>query len=209
MAFTHQFDLLLLDIHLPEIDGFEVVRTIRSHEKSTLKHLPVIALTARSRQEDKEFCLAAGVDDFISKPVIFADLWKAIEGLTSVSHSVISADVLLRFCNDDAATLREMRDRLETYLPNDLESLERALLHHDVVEMQSAAHRIRGVASGFSSPVAQTASEIEEATVTDRFEEVEALTLNLITQVQQLLREMSTVSIERLRSARNEKSKPM
>jgi two-component system sensor histidine kinase/response regulator len=214
MASTDQYDLLLLDIHLPEIDGFEVVRAIRSREKSTGKHLPVIALTARSRQEDKELCLAAGVDDFIAKPVIFAELWKAIEDLTtdrrtSVSYSVISADVLLRFCNEDAETLREMCDRLETYLPNDLESLQRALQHHDLAELQSAAHRIRGVASGFSSPIAQTASKIEEATVADTFKEVESLTLNLITLVQRFLQQIKTVSIERLRSARSKKLKPI
>jgi two-component system, sensor histidine kinase and response regulator len=118
MAFTNQYDLLLLDIHLPEMDGFEVVRAIRSREESIGKHLPVIALTARSRQEDKELCLAAGVDDFISKPVIFADLWKTIEGLigngrTSTSYSVISrraTSVLQCGCIDTSGDVRSTLD---------------------------------------------------------------------------------------------------
>jgi CheY-like chemotaxis protein len=53
------FDVLLLDLHMPELDGFQVVEAIREREQSTKAHLPVIALTARSRREDREHCLAA------------------------------------------------------------------------------------------------------------------------------------------------------
>jgi CheY-like chemotaxis protein len=56
------FDQLLLDIHLPELDGFGVVGAIRERERATGGHVPVIALTARSRKEDRERCLAAGMD---------------------------------------------------------------------------------------------------------------------------------------------------
>ncbi len=51
------FDVLLLDIHMPELDGFQVVRAIRERERTAGGHLPVIALTARSRKEDRERCL--------------------------------------------------------------------------------------------------------------------------------------------------------
>src|SRR5207237_5754140 len=73
------FDLLLLDVHMPELDGFQVIQAIRERERSTGGHLPVIALTARSRKEDRERCLAAGMDDFLAKPVGAADLWAAID----------------------------------------------------------------------------------------------------------------------------------
>jgi PAS domain S-box-containing protein len=72
------FDLLLLDIHMPELDGFQVVRAVRQHERTAGGHLPVIALTARSRKEDRQRCLAAGMDDFLTKPIQAADLWGAI-----------------------------------------------------------------------------------------------------------------------------------
>ena len=58
-----QFDLLLLDIHMPELDGFQVVEAIRTREQTTGDHLPVIALTARSKREDREQCLRAGMDE--------------------------------------------------------------------------------------------------------------------------------------------------
>src|SRR5207244_12457217 len=73
------FDLLLLDVHMPELDGFQVVRAIRDRERSAGGHLPVIALTARARHEDRERCLAAGMDDFLATPIHAAALWAAVD----------------------------------------------------------------------------------------------------------------------------------
>src|SRR5215831_13027321 len=73
------FDLLLLDIHMPELDGFGVVGEIRERERTAGGHLPVIALTARSRKEDRERCLRAGMDEYLAKPFTAADLWAAID----------------------------------------------------------------------------------------------------------------------------------
>src|SRR5439155_7779526 len=82
------FDLLLLDVHMPELDGFEVVQAIRERERTTGGHLPVIALTARSRKEDRERCLAAGMDDFLTKPIRPAELLAAIDRLRSLIDPV-------------------------------------------------------------------------------------------------------------------------
>jgi len=68
------YDLLLLDLHMPELDGFQVVRAIRERERAAKRHVPIIALTARSRKEDRESCLAAGMDDYLAKPVRAAEL---------------------------------------------------------------------------------------------------------------------------------------
>ena len=73
------FDLLLLDVHMPELDGFQVVQAVRERELTAGGHLPIIALTARSRKEDRERCLAAGMDDFLTKPIRRADLLAAID----------------------------------------------------------------------------------------------------------------------------------
>src|SRR5262249_47428395 len=79
LADADDFDLLLLDVHMPELDGFQVVQAIRERERTAGGHLPVIALTARSRREDRARCLAAGMDDFLAKPIQAADLWAAID----------------------------------------------------------------------------------------------------------------------------------
>ena len=68
---------------MPELDGFQVVQAIRERERTAGGHLPVIALTARSRKEDRERCLAAGMDDFLAKPVRAAELCAAIDRLVS------------------------------------------------------------------------------------------------------------------------------
>src|SRR5207244_12851942 len=75
------FDLMLLDVHMPELDGIEVVRGIRERERVAGGHLPVIALTARSRREDRDRCLAAAIADFLTKPISAADLLAAIDRL--------------------------------------------------------------------------------------------------------------------------------
>ncbi len=72
-------DLILLDLHMPEMDGFEVVRVIRARERESGGHLPIIALTARSLDRDRERSLAAGMDDFLSKPIEVKVLWAAID----------------------------------------------------------------------------------------------------------------------------------
>jgi signal transduction histidine kinase len=75
------FDVVLLDVHMPELDGFGVIRSLREDERTSREHLPVIAVTARSRQEDHERCLAAGMDGFLSKPIRAAELRATIEEL--------------------------------------------------------------------------------------------------------------------------------
>src|SRR5262249_38137703 len=85
------FDLLLLDVHMPELDGFQVVQAIRQRERSPGGHLPVIALTARARKEDRERCLAAGMDDFLAKPIQAADLWAALDRVVTARHPVGAA----------------------------------------------------------------------------------------------------------------------
>src|SRR5262249_58048375 len=76
--------LLLLDIHMPELDGFQVVGEIRERERTAGGHLPVIALTARSRKEDRERGLRAGMDEDLAQPVTAAHPWAAIDpGLRS------------------------------------------------------------------------------------------------------------------------------
>jgi CheY-like chemotaxis protein len=76
LAEVESFDLILMDIQMPEMDGLEATRRIRSREESTGVHVPIIALTA---SEDRQTCLAAGVDEFMAKPIRPAELTAVIE----------------------------------------------------------------------------------------------------------------------------------
>ncbi|MBF0483186.1 MAG: PAS domain S-box protein [Candidatus Omnitrophica bacterium] len=74
-----RFDLILMDSYMPEMDGLQATRTIRDLEKNTGKHIPIIALTARAMQEDRQICLDAGMDGYVAKPIDRKKLVKEIE----------------------------------------------------------------------------------------------------------------------------------
>jgi two-component system, sensor histidine kinase and response regulator len=81
------FDIVLMDGQMPEMDGFEATRLIREKEKASGIHVPIIALTAHAMQGDKERCLAAGMDGYVSKPVKMDDLFSIIENVVSdITH---------------------------------------------------------------------------------------------------------------------------
>jgi signal transduction histidine kinase/DNA-binding response OmpR family regulator len=73
------FDLVLMDVQMPEMDGFDATRTIRDGEKHTSTHVPIIAMTAHAMSGDRERCLEAGMDDYISKPINARALLSLIE----------------------------------------------------------------------------------------------------------------------------------
>ena len=73
-------DVILLDINLPDIDGYEVARRLRSSGKSALVYVPIIAVTANALRGDAEKALAAGCDVYMSKPINIRELWARVEG---------------------------------------------------------------------------------------------------------------------------------
>ena len=74
-----EYDLVFMDLQMPEMDGFEAVDRIRKKEKRTKQHLPIIAMTAHAVQGDRERCLRSGMDDYVSKPVSINELAEAIK----------------------------------------------------------------------------------------------------------------------------------
>ena len=73
------FDLILMDVQMPEMDGFEATALIRALEKRTGRHIPIIAMTAHAMAGDRERCLAAGMDGYISKPVTASALLEQVK----------------------------------------------------------------------------------------------------------------------------------
>ena len=72
------FDLVLMDVQMPEMDGFEATAAIRAREKDTGAHIPIVAMTARAMSGDREKCITTGMDDYVSKPISLAELSAAI-----------------------------------------------------------------------------------------------------------------------------------
>ena len=80
-----RFDLILMDVQMPEMDGFETTAAIRAHERGNGKHIPIVAMTALAIQGDKERCLEAGMDSYVSKPIKSNELYDVVENLRLVS----------------------------------------------------------------------------------------------------------------------------
>jgi two-component system, sensor histidine kinase and response regulator len=219
------FDLMLLDVHMPELDGIEVVRRVRERERITGAHLPIIALTARSRKEDRERCLAAGVDDFLTKPVSAADLLAAIDRLAPAAGEILKSvlpapapDVsppartdarehlglidpvaVLTVCGDDADALRAMCRAFETYLPIRFTEVADALRARDAERLREAAHRLCALLFAFSTTAGDAASDLEDHAVQGRFEGARLLVAQLEAMADELLRVVGGLSLETLR----------
>ena len=76
------FDVVLMDVQMPEMDGFEATAAIREHERATQRHVPIIALTAHAMKGDDQRCLAAGMDGYVAKPIQAQELLAVIARLT-------------------------------------------------------------------------------------------------------------------------------
>jgi two-component system cell cycle response regulator DivK len=80
VAASQNVDLILLDINLPDIDGYEIARRLRSSGKPELTYVPIIAITANALKGDAEKALQAGCDVYMSKPINIRELWARVEG---------------------------------------------------------------------------------------------------------------------------------
>jgi PAS domain S-box-containing protein len=200
------FDLLLLDVHMPELDGFRVVEALRKHEHAVGGHLPVIALTARARKEDRDSCLAAGMDDFLAKPIQAADLWAAIDRVLDarppadrLGLDLLDPQVLLAACGGDAAILEKICRAFRARLPDHVTAIQQALCEEDAPRLREAAHKACGMVAAFSTIAGTVASQLEDYAAENQLEDARPLVGKLEIMSRQLMRIVNGLSLEALR----------
>jgi two-component system, sensor histidine kinase and response regulator len=164
-----QFDLVLMDIQMPEMDGLEACGIIRSREP-TGQRIPIVAVTARAMTGDREECLAAGMDAYLSKPIRSAELLETIDRLvaTQATTTVAAADVfdidqLRSNVGDDEALIGELLELFASEAATHVATICDAAAGGDAKAVHLAAHTLKGAASAITAArVAQAAGTIEQ-----------------------------------------------
>jgi CheY-like chemotaxis protein/nitrogen-specific signal transduction histidine kinase len=157
------FDLVLMDVQMPEMDGFEATARIRQREKATGGHVPIIAMTAYAMKGDRELCLQAGMDGYLSKPFRVAELTESIERLvpvraaeaaqkspTPAEDAVANAEKELDWKaaldqvegNEDL--LRDLVDLFLAECPNWMAELDQAVRQRNADLLKRVAHNLKG-----------------------------------------------------------------
>jgi PAS domain S-box-containing protein len=158
------FDVVLMDVQMPEMDGFETTRHIRQAEQRTGRHVPILAMTAYAMKGDRERCLEAGMDGYVSKPVRPQELLEAVEGLiasagpgsqgggpTRARPELLDRAVAMEFVNGDAELLRDLARSFLDCCPKQLAELRVAVERRDREGIRNAAHSIKSAISIFGA----------------------------------------------------------
>ena len=177
---TIPYDLVLMDCQMPEMDGYEATRAIRNPETAVLNHgIPIVAMTANAMQGDREQCLEAGMDDYVSKPISPSELDDAIERnlggkvdatpdatstTESPDRSVFNRDAFLERMLADEAICRQVLAVFIEAIPAQRNELRQALEDRDAALVQRLAHSLKGACANISAELTgDTAGELETA----------------------------------------------
>jgi CheY-like chemotaxis protein/HPt (histidine-containing phosphotransfer) domain-containing protein len=164
------FDGVFMDVQMPEMDGFEAVRIIREREKTTGKHLPIVAVTAHAMHGDRERCLRAGFDDYLSKPIHQQEIKAVVKALAdktprapTIDQSML--DKLSAICCGDEAFGRELAESFLESAPRCLAGIDAALAHGDAGMLTAQAHALRGISRTVGAlDLANLCTELEDVT---------------------------------------------
>ena len=174
------YDLVLMDVQMPEMDGFEATRLIRDREGDR-PPIPIIAMTAHAMSGDRERCLAAGMNDYITKPIQPKELTGTLQRWTGVVTAPenteaakpktaplaaalppIDVEAALPRFGDDRAFFLELLAEFLLRLPDDFQQLEQAVRLQDISGLAKLAHTLKGAATSFcANPLSALALELE------------------------------------------------
>jgi len=174
-AKLEHFDLILMDMHMPKLDGLEATAAIRAHEQSTRKRTPIVALTANAFRDDRERCLAAGMDDYLAKPLRADDLFALLNRFdgaggtpapvkASPDATVSSPEVVFDYqgtlvqIGDDPRLLDQLirlyLEQLSSLLPRIADAVQR----RDAEALCQTAHALGSSTSALAAPCARQAA---------------------------------------------------
>jgi two-component system, sensor histidine kinase and response regulator len=211
------YDIVLMDVQMPVMDGLEATAELRIRELETGRHTPVIAMTALVMKGDQERCLSAGMDGYLSKPIRTQELDKILERFISLKDSeesrrelsrsaplsdrsgtVDENDLLLRV-GGDREFLAELVDLFRQDIPKKMQNMKTALQQQDAPEVRREAHSLRGTLANLAaSPAAASAAEIENAAETGDLNKARAVLGRFEPQLARAIEELYAICEERV-----------
>ena len=176
------YDLVLMDVQMPEMNGLAATAAIRQRERQDGGHLPIVAMTAHAMKGDRERCQEAGMDGYVSKPVeagaLFAEIERVLRpeagqprppaALTPRAQGPAEAlpfdrEKLLARMDGNFVLLARLVDLFLEECPRQISALRQALVSAEAGELEAAAHSIKGSVANFAAPGAFSAAERLEA----------------------------------------------
>ncbi|MDW7644710.1 MAG: MASE3 domain-containing protein [Desulfuromonadales bacterium] len=148
-------DLVLMDVQMPGMDGLQATRLIREAEATRGEHLPIVGLSAHATEADRQKCLDAGMDDYVTKPIRVEALYNAVERLLPVPKSKAQAAIdledVLYAVNGDHRLLKELVDQFRRDYPQSLHNLLKAFRQGDGQSAEKIAHSLKAVVGIFGA----------------------------------------------------------
>jgi PAS domain S-box-containing protein len=202
------FDLVLMDVEMPGMNGLDATRAIRQLEASGTQHVPIVAMTAHAMRGDRERCLEAGMDAYVSKPIHASDLYRTIESLVHRAEALPPQPGPESTLTGEAAALLErfggnlqfFRSLVRTFQKDGatlLARIGRAIGRRDSDALAIAAHTLKGAAGVFGAgPVPDLARRIETAARANQLEGVGKWNTSLRKELAVLNRKLDALSAQ-------------
>ena len=159
------FDVILMDVAMPEMDGLDATRAIREKEKELGGHMPIVAMTAFATKEYQLKCVEAGMDAYVTKPVRIDELDKVLIPLLDVKatpSSPVNLREALEVVGDDVDILRDAVAASLAEVPEQLSALKEAMSNRDAKGVESRAHRLKGVMGNLGGMLAHQVGQTLE-----------------------------------------------
>jgi len=206
------FDVVLMDVQMPEMDGLEATGAIRDRERAAGGHLPIVAVTAHAMKGDAERCLEAGMDAYLAKPLQPRELAAAIEsvvggpaapvpasgggekGLPPARADVFDRARLLDRVGGDRKAVAELSAIFRADAPKQVARIREAIRAGDAAALRAAAHALKGAVSNFAAaPATDAALRLQKIGEAGRLAGAEAAVGELEREVDALLAALGAV----------------
>lgn len=214
VALEHEnVDLILMDVQMPVMDGFEAIRAIRAKERCTGAHIPIIALTAHAMKGDREKCLGVGADDYVPKPIRTPELLAALDrsrklrvdapSTTSPSPApspkepaptVFDVNDALNRVEGDRELLEEIVRIFTGECSSNMDAIRQAFASGDARLLERLAHTIKGASANLSAAtVSEAAFKLEKLASSGNLENAGEWIDTLQREINRLLPELASV----------------